>query len=151
MPKKSAKPKPDNHVKKHALTPEMEARKWKKGQSGNPKGRPKTHDQLRTLIQEMSFEQVEGADLNRLKLMLRAMFISKSPVDRIQLLEHGWGKVPQPHEFNLSDELKQKADELGINVESDPILAALFAAADATDAGAAPDGRATEARSDKAQ
>lgn len=38
--KKTALNMLDNHAKEHALTPEMEKVKWKKGQSGNPKGRP---------------------------------------------------------------------------------------------------------------
>lgn len=36
--------------KKHALTPEMEKRKWKKGQSGNPAGRPKGATSVKNAI-----------------------------------------------------------------------------------------------------
>lgn len=32
---------PEKTGKKHALTPEMEAKKWEVGKSGNPAGRPK--------------------------------------------------------------------------------------------------------------
>jgi hypothetical protein len=40
----------EKQAKKHALTPEMEAVKWKPGQSGNPKGRPKKEFCLTSLV-----------------------------------------------------------------------------------------------------
>jgi len=44
---------PEKHVRKQAkLTPEMEAKKWKPGQSGNPKGRKKNTEYYPDLIRK---------------------------------------------------------------------------------------------------
>lgn len=60
----------------------------------NRHGRPKTHDQLRKLIQTMGAEVVEGSGLTRIELKMRAMYASKSATDNANLIEHGWGRVP---------------------------------------------------------
>jgi hypothetical protein len=127
--------KPANHAKKHALTPEMEARKWKPGQSGNPKGRPKTHDELRELIQAISSEPVlDKSKYKRLETMLRSMFASKSAVDHIAVLEHGWGKVPQ--QVDLHAEITQRSDS-DLIAEFQSLMDAARARAGADDSGGA--------------
>lgn len=49
--------------KKHALTPEMEKRKWKEGQSGNINGRPKQtpeQKQIKKITTEIITEHLEN-------------------------------------------------------------------------------------------
>lgn len=62
----------------------------------NRNGRPKSHDELRELIQSLAAEADEDG-VTRIEKMLVWMFGSAQPADRAQLLEHGWGKVPQAH------------------------------------------------------
>lgn len=62
----------------------------------NRNGRPKSHDELRELIQSLAAEADEDG-VTRIERMLVWMFGSAQPADRAQLLEHGWGKVPQAH------------------------------------------------------
>lgn len=62
----------------------------------NRKGRPKTHDKLRELIQKLAWEESETKpEWTRLELLLRAMLTSKSATDRENILRHGWGDVPK--------------------------------------------------------
>lgn len=68
----------------------------------NRLGRPKSHDQLRELIQTIATEAREGGE-TRIMDKLRRMFESKDPRDSSQLLEHGWGKVPQDLNVNVKD------------------------------------------------
>lgn len=69
---------------------------FKPGQSGNPKGRPRTIGELRELIQKIG-EQPSGAtDMTKLDVLLRQMFASKSATDRLNILKYGWGNVPMP-------------------------------------------------------
>lgn len=65
-------------------------------QNINRNGRPKSHDELRELIQSLAAEADEDG-VTRIERMLVWMFGSAQPADRAQLLEHGWGKVPQAH------------------------------------------------------
>lgn len=69
-------------------------------QPGDPRinrnGRPKSHDELRALIQSLAAEADEDG-VTRIERMLVWMFGSAQPADRANLLEHGWGKVPQAH------------------------------------------------------
>lgn len=80
---------PENTQKKHALTPEMEARKWKPGQSGNPGGRPK-----RDVASEIAcaiFEQ----DLEKIKKAMRKQLLKGNVKAFAALADRGYGKVPQ--------------------------------------------------------
>jgi cytosine/adenosine deaminase-related metal-dependent hydrolase len=67
-------------------------------QNINRNGRPKSHDELRALIQELAAEQMESGT-TRITEMLLGMFASAQPADRSNILEHGWGKVPQAHKI----------------------------------------------------
>lgn len=66
----------------------------------NRRGRPKSHDQLRALIQKLAWEQVGDSELTRLEVMIRAMLASKSAADRENILRHGWGDVPKEVELS---------------------------------------------------
>lgn len=68
----------------------------------NRHGRPKNHDELRALIQRVAGESMENKpEWTRIEVMIRQMLISHSPADRVQLLEHGFGKVPQDVNVNF--------------------------------------------------
>lgn len=63
----------------------------------NRNGRPKSHDELRELIQSLAGEIVLDGSMTRIEKMLMEMFTSANASDRANILEHGWGKVPQAH------------------------------------------------------
>lgn len=114
--------------------------RFKPGQSGNPHGRPKSHPELRELIQSIAEEAPSKKNRQtRIEVLVRKMLTSKSAKDRQNILEHGWGKVPQTIDLNLGTELMRKAQELGIDWKSDPILVAIFAAAGITNDRASED------------
>lgn len=87
--------------------------KFKKGNTlgfkGHPErinrfGRPKDHDELRKLIQRIAGESLENKqEWTRIEAMIRAMLVSKNAADRTQVIEHGWGKVPQQLDINVKD------------------------------------------------
>jgi len=95
--------KPENtpRIKRSKLTPEMEAVKWKPGQSGNPGGRPK-----KKLITEMYEEilndpehiaAIKEATVKALRNGNMAMVLQlREMADRTE------GKVTQPIEADIS-------------------------------------------------
>lgn len=105
----------------------------------NMKGPPRTHEQLRELIQDMAEELMVGGrpDTRRLEIMLRSMFVSKSAVDHIALLEHGWGKVTQAVTV---EDVTNKPDAELIDEFADLIHAARARAGDGDSGGTAPPG-----------
>lgn len=87
-PTKAAKP--ENTPKKHALTPEMEARKWKPGESGNPGGRPKKDlsAQMAEEIFEENYEAIKRALARKLR---------KGDIKAFEgAASRKWGKAAQP-------------------------------------------------------
>lgn len=120
--------------------------RWPKGQTGNPRGRPRTHAELRQLIQSIAGEPVPGKQTQtRIEALVRKMLASKNATDRQHILEHGWGKVPLAVDLNLGTTLVEKAQELGIDWQSDPVLAEIFAAAGVAGARAPEDAGPGEA------
>lgn len=80
---------------KGGIVPPIEHR-WKAGApSPNPNGRPRNLSELRKLVQEMGNEEITQAGMTRLQLLLRTMYSSKSASDKQNVLEYGFGKVPQ--------------------------------------------------------
>ena len=79
----------------------------------NRNGRPKSHDELRELIQSLAAEPTDDG-LTRIEQMLLTMFTSSQPADRSNLLDHGWGKVPQAHTIggDKNNPILVKTDDL---------------------------------------
>lgn len=86
--------------KQPQLTPEMEARKWQPGQSGNPSGRPKKKP-ITEMFEQMLEKQEDAAEIRE---AIRKVFFQKSGIAKIMLLEKMAerleGKVTQPVELN---------------------------------------------------
>jgi hypothetical protein len=92
---------PENKPKRAKLTPQMEAAKWKPGQSGNPSGRP-----VRKPITEMYEEilndpqmiaEIKAATFKALRHGNMAMVLQlKEMADRVE------GKVMLPIEADVS-------------------------------------------------
>jgi len=133
MPKRSAR----RGTVKHRNITEKQLANLRPFVPGDPRinrlGRPKSHDELRALIQSLAAESSDNApDWSRIEFMLRSMLTYKNATDRANVLEHGWGKVPQSIEHDVSEQLKQIMDQLGLtptDVNSDPVLAELFGVA----------------------
>lgn len=67
---------PENQVKKHALTPEMEAAKWKPGESGNPHGRPPKGQALADVMREYLDGEIEGqSGVKRKEAFVKAVYM----------------------------------------------------------------------------
>lgn len=78
----------------------LQPKKWKKGQSGNPKGRPPTLPDLNILVAKVLSEtkgDITAAEAILKKLVHRA--ITESSANGVRsaeiLLERGYGKVKQ--------------------------------------------------------
>lgn len=104
MSAKRADIQPKSSAKKATGRPFEKTKDGKRDPRINTHGRPKTHDELRKLIQRIAGEALaDKPEWTRIEAMVRAMIVSKSPVDRIQVIEHGWGKVPQQLDINVKD------------------------------------------------
>jgi hypothetical protein len=83
----------------HSITPEMEVRKWKPGESGNPTGRPKGGIGLASYIREHTLDGRELADF-----LLGVMRGDSNPfckmTDRLKacemLIDRAFGKISGP-------------------------------------------------------
>jgi hypothetical protein len=94
--------------------------RWKKGQSGNPRGRPKSDFTLQALAQQYS---VEG--LERLVAIMRDEKTKPETVATVvgMIWDRGFGKAPASlavkQEMNISDQFEQFIRELGANRRAD--------------------------------
>jgi hypothetical protein len=86
--------KPENTLKKHALTPAMESRKWKPGQSGNPGGRPK-----KDLASEIC-EEIFAEHRDKIKAAIRRKLIKGDAKMFAVASDRAFGKPPQTVDVN---------------------------------------------------
>jgi hypothetical protein len=73
--------------------------KWKKGQSGNPLGRPK--NALNLAAREMKQTVCENVDLVKIVKRMEQKALRGSEVAARILFEFGWGKPRQEAELSL--------------------------------------------------
>lgn len=96
----------------------------------NTKGRPNTHDDLKKLIQQIAQTpagikvQVDDqvVELTRLEVLILGMFASSDPRDKIALMEHGFGKVPDKMDLNVARIINvtvKRPDDDGDSVDGD--------------------------------
>jgi hypothetical protein len=90
---------------KRPVSPHL--RPWKPGQSGNPKGRPRTGLAAAELVRQMGDEPF--GKITRLQAMIERLFhVAIDGRDEMAatraatiLLDRGWGKAPQPIEGEI--------------------------------------------------
>ncbi len=100
--KKAAKKKAPAKAKprsKRKLPPQLEANKWKPGQSGNPKGRPKRkslEEVLREYLAKVLETDKEGNEVTRLDAMAKVVFsegvTKRNAKVMIALMDRLWPK-----------------------------------------------------------
>lgn len=75
---------------------------FKKGQTGNPNGRPKKLPELDALLAEVLGEEKDGKTAAQVILMALRAKAAKGDVRAAEvLLDRGWGKVKQPIDGDL--------------------------------------------------
>ena len=84
--------------------------KYKKGQSGNPGGRPKENTELKELARTYTTEAVE-----RLAFWMRSEEPRASVAAAEKLLERGYGKAAQHHEITGKD-----GKDITVNINLNP-------------------------------
>ena len=81
----------------------IEPHKFKKGQTGNPNGRPKKLPELDALLADVLGEEKDGKTAAQAILMALRAKAAKGDVRAAEvLLDRGWGKVKQPIDGNLN-------------------------------------------------
>jgi hypothetical protein len=103
------------------MIPNQEKNQFKKGESGNPNGRPRKLPELDKLLADVLGEEKDGVSAAEAILKALRLKASKGDVRAIELmLDRAYGKAPQTitHEglptsvtFNFTDMSGDKTDE----------------------------------------
>lgn len=100
------------------------------GQSGNPKGRKPLAVTIGQHVRDIGAEVIdERTQWTRIDAMIRRLYadaISGRHQHAEIILERGWGKVPQPIQLDVTEELRRMMRDLNltpIDIASDPALA----------------------------
>lgn len=81
----------------------IEKHKFKKGQSGNPNGRPPKLPDIDVLLADVLGEEKDGKTAAQAILMALRAKAAKGDVRAAEvLLDRGWGKVKQPIDGNFN-------------------------------------------------
>jgi hypothetical protein len=84
----------DETPKKHRLTPELEANIWKKGQSGNPKGRPEGSGiSITTEIKRELAKVVPGQKATYLELLIKRIMKQAVQDGDTQMITKIWNYI----------------------------------------------------------
>lgn len=82
---------------------DIEKHKFKKGQSGNPNGRPPKLPDIDVLLADVLGEEKDGKTAAQAILMALRAKAAKGDVRAAEvLLDRGWGKVKQPIDGNFN-------------------------------------------------
>ena len=97
-------------------------RSFKKGQSGNPKGRPIKDLTLTSLLKEeitkIPAEEKEGRTWRQLLVLAWLSGSLKNPILLKELLDRLEGKVAVPVQIDIQAEARKVAQELGLDPEA---------------------------------
>jgi len=103
------------------------------GQSGNPKGRKPLAVTIGQHVRDIGDEVIdERTQWTRIDAVIRRLYadaISGKHQHAEIILERGWGKVPQPVQLDVTEELRRLMQELNLtptDIASDPALSMLF-------------------------
>ncbi len=86
--------------------------KWRKGESGNPGGRPKEAPEVKALARRYTEEAIE-----RLAHWLRSDDARASVAAAGALLDRGWGRPRQPVSGEITEQIIVKLVQFGEDVE----------------------------------
>ena len=102
---------------RNAIPPEHS--KFKKGETGNPNGRPKKLPDLEVLLADVLGEEKDGKTAAQAILMALRAKAAKGDVRAAEvLLDRGWGKVKQALEVSQVTSIRIIRDNGGINNSS---------------------------------
>ena len=107
-----AENQPDKHA--HKLTPKMQELKWKPGQSGNPKGRPKKEMSITDALRRIGEEVNPQTKQTKIQILAEMIWETALKGDKIMaqmIIERLEGKPRQPIEIDKPEPITIIKDE----------------------------------------